>query len=105
VQFLNEVYLTTDPLNDKVYTKKLVSNKDMLSHVWPYTATFDDKSALGFSKWCYSKNVAFTTVDYQRKALKTDDSKVRYRTLWVLNDEFTSKMKTFYTNIFNIFFF
>ncbi|KAI9484345.1 hypothetical protein BDB00DRAFT_775094 [Zychaea mexicana] len=35
VRFINEVYLTTDPLNDRVYTKKLVSNKDILSHVWP----------------------------------------------------------------------
>ncbi|KAI9467468.1 hypothetical protein BDB00DRAFT_777707 [Zychaea mexicana] len=70
VQFLNEVYLTTDLLNDRVYTKKLVSNKDILSHVWPYTTKFDDKLVLGFSKWCYSKNVAFTTVDYQCKAFE-----------------------------------
>ncbi|ORX49904.1 hypothetical protein DM01DRAFT_247021, partial [Hesseltinella vesiculosa] len=84
VHFLNETFAPCEPVNSALYEKSLVANKDILSILWNYTKLFDEKSALSFSKWCFSKKVAFTSVEYERKVQKGKLDRIRRRELWVL---------------------
>ncbi|KAI8092348.1 uncharacterized protein B0P05DRAFT_225813 [Gilbertella persicaria] len=54
-----------------------------------YTTRFDEKSLLSFIKWCNTKKVLYMNQEQERKALKDQNgSKVRYRVLWTLKDEY-----------------
>ncbi|OAD69596.1 hypothetical protein PHYBLDRAFT_182792 [Phycomyces blakesleeanus NRRL 1555(-)] len=54
-----------------------------------YTTKFDEKSLLSFIKWCNTKKVLYMNQEQERKVLKDQNgSKVRYRVLWTLKDEY-----------------
>lgn len=91
VQFLNQVYVPTEPWNESLYIKKKVSSRDIFSLIMLYTTRFDEKSLLSFIKWCNTKKVLYMDQEQERKVLKDQNgSKVRYRVLWTLKDEYLS---------------
>ncbi|KAI9260111.1 hypothetical protein EDC94DRAFT_611772 [Helicostylum pulchrum] len=57
VQFLNQVYVSTEPWNESLYTKKKVSSRDIFSLIMLYTTRFDEKSLLSFIKWCSANDI------------------------------------------------
>ncbi|KAI9301128.1 hypothetical protein BJ944DRAFT_11032 [Cunninghamella echinulata] len=89
IQFLNEVYLPSNPYNDEVYEFKHVTIKEILSLIWKYTAIFDDKSISSLASWCSARKIHFTTIHTSRKLIKNDNKeRVRYRELYVIKDKF-----------------
>ncbi|ORX53533.1 hypothetical protein DM01DRAFT_1305742 [Hesseltinella vesiculosa] len=72
-----------------MYVQKKVTPNEIFALAIQHTNKFNEKSMLSFSKWCFKHNVAFTTVEYERKQPKdTQHQKVRYRLLWTLKDEY-----------------
>lgn len=54
-----------------------------------YATRFDEKSLLSFIKGCNTKKVLYMNQEQERKVLKDQNgSKVRYRVLWTLKDEY-----------------
>ncbi|KAG1526670.1 hypothetical protein G6F47_004365 [Rhizopus delemar] len=66
VNFLNAMFLPTDPFNEKVYYCDSLSMDDILAVVWRHTNIFNEKTAQSFSKWC-GKNVSSYTVRIEKK--------------------------------------
>ncbi|KAG1053648.1 hypothetical protein G6F43_004285 [Rhizopus delemar] len=52
VNFLNAMFLPTDPFNEEVYYCDSLSMDDILAVVWRHTNIFNEKTAQSFSKWC-----------------------------------------------------
>ena len=89
VQFLNQVYVPTEPWNESLYIKRKVSSRDIFSLIMLYTTRFDEKSLLSFIKWCNTKKVLYINQEQERKVLKDQNgSKVRYRVLWTLKNKY-----------------
>jgi hypothetical protein len=53
---LNEVYLPQNPHNEEVYEKRDVSIQEVLASVWKYSTLLDERTPIGFSKWCGERN-------------------------------------------------
>ncbi|KAI7870874.1 hypothetical protein BDF14DRAFT_1770697 [Spinellus fusiger] len=66
VQFLNIVYIPFDPNNNEVYENKCLTLNDILV-VLKYSDLFEDKSAIGFGKWCSNKKVNFMKSAIKRR--------------------------------------
>ncbi|CAO3684585.1 unnamed protein product [Umbelopsis vinacea] len=88
-QFLNEVYLPQNPHNEEVYDKRDVSIQEILATVWKYSTVLDDRTPVGFSKWCNERSVKFLKANVSRKVDKDDQGrKRRRRTLYVMKEAF-----------------
>ncbi|KAI9489339.1 hypothetical protein BDB00DRAFT_770802 [Zychaea mexicana] len=88
VHFLNEVFLSYNPYNDVVYEYREYSNDMILEVARRHTAMFDNKSAVGFGKWCSTQGIHFYKVNQKRK--RSDD--VRFQLLYVLKESFMGKL-------------
>ncbi|KAI8968622.1 hypothetical protein BDB01DRAFT_733148, partial [Pilobolus umbonatus] len=53
--------------NNEMYESKNVSMREIFCQVMKITHLFDDKSVLGFTKWCSSKKIKLMQVGPKRK--------------------------------------
>ncbi|KAI7871488.1 hypothetical protein BDF14DRAFT_1718821, partial [Spinellus fusiger] len=56
-----------DPNNNEVYENKCLTLNDILAVVLKYSDLFEDKSAIGFGKWCSNKKVNFMKSAIKRR--------------------------------------
>lgn len=84
-----------DPLNAEVYVQKYVTINELLAVTWKFTAIFNEKSSISFSKWCASRKVLFTKKELVKKTrrLNGPNGRVNVRLLYILKDEFLGKMQ------------
>ncbi|CAO3628474.1 unnamed protein product [Cunninghamella echinulata] len=89
IDFINEVYLTSDPHNERAYELKNVSTKDIFLLVQKFTKLFDNKNLSSFNTWCSRKKVNFLDANISRKRIKKDEEEhsYRFRKLYVLKEE------------------
>ncbi|KAI9299752.1 hypothetical protein BJ944DRAFT_235425 [Cunninghamella echinulata] len=87
IQFLNEVFIPTNPFNDIVYEHKKVTINDIFSIALRYTNILDNKSTLSFAKWSSRKEILFSKVEAVRKTQKDSSGhKVRFRDLYIMKE-------------------
>ncbi|ORE10848.1 hypothetical protein BCV72DRAFT_311435, partial [Rhizopus microsporus var. microsporus] len=96
VNFLNAVFLSTDPCNEHVYYCDSLSMNDLLAVVWKHANIFDKKTAQGFSKWCANKKTHLMN-SVRREWPMNIIKKTSVRSLYVLKKEFIDKI---YCNYF-----
>ncbi|CAO3664519.1 unnamed protein product [Rhizopus stolonifer] len=90
VQFLNIIYLPFDPSNSEVYENKCLTLNDILAVVWKYSDLFEDKSTVGFGKWCSNKEVNFMKSAIKRK--ESGHQVKRARSLYAVKEKFFSNI-------------
>ena len=62
IQFLNIVYLASDPGNEAMFDCKEIITNEILNIVKQYTTFFDNKTIFSFGQWCGRKKVELVTV-------------------------------------------
>lgn len=55
-QFMNKVYCSSQPKNDEIYSKGIVTTKEIYGLVKTYTTIFREKTTRSFATWCRKKS-------------------------------------------------
>ncbi|KAG1047207.1 hypothetical protein G6F43_010335 [Rhizopus delemar] len=94
VQFLNSVFVSVDLHNDEVYDKQAYSMNGVLTYVWNYSHLLQDKSPVGFGRWCSGKDIDFIHATVKRK--KVDEAAtISVRSLYVLKKKYIANVVKF----------
>lgn len=100
VQFLNTVFISVDPHNDEVYDGQSCSMNDVLTYVWNYSHLLQDKSPVGFGRWCSGKNIDFIHATVKRRKVN-EEATISVRLLYVLKEKYIGKaLDLFYFHSF-----
>lgn len=67
VQFLNTMFISFDPANDKVHEQKPAMNGEMLLMLWKYTEILNNMNVTLFGNWCSSKECGLFDVQTEKK--------------------------------------
>lgn len=84
--FLNEVYKTTNPQNEALYSLQEIENKEVYDSVISKAECMSKKSEIAFASWCSKRKVDFIGMPYTRKRRR--GSNLRFRKLYVMKNEF-----------------
>ncbi|KAI7896737.1 uncharacterized protein EV154DRAFT_490691 [Mucor mucedo] len=84
--FLNEVYKTTDPKNEALYSMQEIETKEVYESVISKAEFMSKKSEIGFASWCSKRKVNFIGMPHTRKRRR--GLNLRFRTLYVMKHEF-----------------
>lgn len=84
--FLNEVYKTTNPKNEALYSMQQIETKEVYESVISKAEFMSMKSEIGFASWCSKRKVNFIGMPYTRKRRR--GLNLRFRTLYVMKHEF-----------------
>jgi hypothetical protein len=57
-----------DADNKELYENKCLTVNDILAIVWKYSDLFEDKTAIGFEKWCVNKKINFVSSGIKRSS-------------------------------------
>ncbi|SAM03562.1 hypothetical protein [Absidia glauca] len=87
-RLLNIVFLSHDPGKENVYTEQSLTMNSILDFMVHYTNFSNNISLAAFSKWCLEQNLNFMKADNKRR--RTEGSRVRARTVYVLKQEYIS---------------
>ncbi|RCH80362.1 hypothetical protein CU098_005056 [Rhizopus stolonifer] len=66
-QFINEIYCPFQPKNQEIYSKEMISTKDIYEIVKTYTTIFHEKTCQSFAVWCRNNKLNFLQAK-ERKA-------------------------------------
>ncbi|KAG2190613.1 hypothetical protein INT47_009245 [Mucor saturninus] len=107
VMFLNEVYKTTDPKNEALYSMQEIETKKVYESVISKAEFMSKKSEIGFASWCSKRKVNFISAPHTRKRHR--GLNLRLRTLYVMKHEFRGNTVVIeliyrYNSIINSFF-
>ncbi|CEG70464.1 hypothetical protein RMATCC62417_06357 [Rhizopus microsporus] len=86
IMFLNEVYKTTNPKNEALYSMQQIETKEVYESVISKAEFMSKKSEIGFASWCSKRKVNFIGMPYTRKRRR--GLNLRFRTLYVMKHEF-----------------
>ncbi|KAI9254942.1 hypothetical protein EDC94DRAFT_587290 [Helicostylum pulchrum] len=87
---LIEVYLPSNTENNEMYESKNVLTREIFCQVLKITNLLDDKSVIGFAKWCSSKKIKLMQASPKRK-MNEDGNKTTARGLYVLKEQFIAR--------------
>ncbi|RCI03928.1 hypothetical protein CU098_012715, partial [Rhizopus stolonifer] len=87
VEFLNTKYLPFDVDYDDLYEPKSLSSSEIFSDVLKITNVLDNKSAIGFTKWCSNKKLKLMEATSKRR-INEAGQKVATRLLYTLKNKF-----------------
>ncbi|CAO3626032.1 unnamed protein product [Mucor hiemalis] len=85
--FLNIVFLPTDPFNEEVYECKQVEVEEILSFVQKHSPLFAKATVSSLGKWLKSAKVILTESTMKR-IIRNTGEKVQARNLYVMKDEY-----------------
>ncbi|KAL0075651.1 hypothetical protein J3Q64DRAFT_1703071 [Phycomyces blakesleeanus] len=116
-QFINEVYCPSQPKNDVIYVKGIISTKKIYELVKTFTTVFREKPAQSFAAWCHDlinsiciylpkyqeslknhKKNGYEIIGYARKSPTSEDVTSRTRLLKSMVSNL--KERSFATKIF-----
>ncbi|OAD70841.1 hypothetical protein PHYBLDRAFT_64084 [Phycomyces blakesleeanus NRRL 1555(-)] len=87
-QFINEVYCPSQPENDVIYVKGIISTKEIYELVKTFTTVFREKTAQSFAAWCRNQKLNFLLAKEKNPEV-SPESYIFWNTFIMVNQDTT----------------